>query len=151
MSIRNASGESVDGGLGKIQDLPNAPTSVSASNVGTGQAYNNGAATVSFTADTAYWPATSFTTTSTPGSFTATGAASPLTVTGLQSATAYTFSVTGSNGKNSAPSASSSSITATTVPQTPTIGTWWYWSIWNSLIHRRCNRRVLYYWLQSIN
>ena len=119
MSIRNASGESVDGGLGKIQDLPNAPTSVSASNVGTARAYNNGAATVSFTADTTYWPATSFTATSTPGSFTATGTSSPLTVTGLASATAYTFSVTGSNGKNSAPSTSSSSITASTVPQVP--------------------------------
>ena len=52
MSIRNANGESVDGAVGKIADVPNAPTSVSAADVGTARAYNNGAATVSFTPDT---------------------------------------------------------------------------------------------------
>jgi hypothetical protein len=54
VSIRNANGESVDGTVGKIADVPNAPTSPSAANVGTARAYNNGAATVSFTSDS-YW------------------------------------------------------------------------------------------------
>jgi hypothetical protein len=65
---------------------------------------------------------TSFTATSTPGSFTATGT-SPLTVTGLQSATSYTFAVTGTNTTATGPAGTSASITATTVPQAPTIGT----------------------------
>jgi hypothetical protein len=44
-------------------------------------------------------------------------------VTGLQSATAYTFTVTATNAKGtSAASSASNSITATTVPQAPTIG-----------------------------
>ena len=123
MSIRNANGESVDGAVGKIADVPNTPTSVSAADVGTARAYNNGAATVSFTPDTTYWPATSFTATSSPDSLTATGAASPLTITGLTSAQAYTFSITGTNGFTTSPAATTSSVTATTVPQAPTIGT----------------------------
>ena len=36
MSIRSANGESVDGAVGKIADVPNAPTSPSAADVGTG-------------------------------------------------------------------------------------------------------------------
>ncbi len=77
---------------------PNAPVSVSATDVGTSRAYNNGAASVAFTSggDNGA-PITSFTVTSSPGSFTATGSSSPLTVTGLQSATSYTFTVTATN------------------------------------------------------
>lgn len=103
---------------------PNAPTGVTATNVGTSRAYNNGAATVTFTAAVSGAAATSFTATSSPGSFTATGASSPLTVTGLQSNTAYTFTVVATNaaGSSSASSASAS-MTATTVPQAPVIGT----------------------------
>jgi hypothetical protein len=124
MSIRNANNESVDGTTGKIADVANPPTSISAANVGTARAYNNGSATVSFTGDTSYWAPTSYTATSSPGDFTASGASSPLTVTGLQSATAYTFTVKANNSAGaSAASAASSSITATTVPQAPTIGT----------------------------
>jgi hypothetical protein len=103
---------------------PTVPTSVSASNSGSGRAFNNGAASVSFTApSTSKLPVTSYTVTSSPGSFTATGASSPLTVTGLQSNTAYTYTVTAASaaGTSSASSASSS-VTATTVPQAPTIG-----------------------------
>jgi hypothetical protein len=78
---------------------PSAPVSVSATNVGTSRAFNNGAATVSFTAGSSNGaPITSFTVTSSPGGYTATGASSPLTVAGLQSNTAYTFTVTATNG-----------------------------------------------------
>lgn len=104
---------------------PTVPTSVSASNSGSGRAFNNGAASVSFTApSTSKLPVTSYTVTSSPGSFTASGASSPLTVTGLQSNTAYTYTVTATSaaGTSSASSASAS-VTATTVPQAPTIGT----------------------------
>jgi hypothetical protein len=104
---------------------PNAPVSVSATDVGTARAYNNGAATVSFTSggDNGS-PITSFTVTSSPGGFTASGASSPLTVTGLQSGVSYTFTATATNsvGTSDASSASSA-ITATTIPQAPTIGT----------------------------
>ena len=107
-----------------IPDVPDAPTIGAATNVGTSRAFNNGSATVAFTAAATGGTSTSFTATSTPGSFTASGAGSPLTVTGLQSATSYTFAVTGTNASaTGAASASSSSITATTVPQAPTIGT----------------------------
>lgn len=108
------------------REVPNAPTIGTATDVGTSRAYNNGAATVTFTAPT--WtgglPITGYTVTSNPGGFTATGAASPLTVAGLASSTAYTFTARATNavGQSSA-SAASNSITATTVPQAPTIGT----------------------------
>lgn len=102
---------------------PNAPTIVSAVNVGTSRAYNNGAATVTFTPAASGAPATSFTVTSSPGSYTASGASSPIVVTGLQSDTAYTFTVTGTNGAGTGSASSASgSVTATTVPQAPTIG-----------------------------
>lgn len=122
MTITNkVSLKSVMAGVTPIADVPDAPT-VSAANVGTSRAYNNGAATVTVTAAATGGTPTSFTATSTPGSFTATGT-SPLTVTGLQSATSYTFAVTGTNTTATGPAGTSSSITATTVPNAPTIGT----------------------------
>jgi hypothetical protein len=105
-----------------ISDVPDAPTIGSATNVGTSRAFNNGSATVAYTAAATGGPVTTFTATSTPGSFTGTGT-SPITVTGLQSATSYTFTVSAANANGTFTSASSSSITATTVPQAPTIGT----------------------------
>ena len=105
---------------------PDAPTGVSATDVGTSRAFNNGAATVTFTAPTTGNTVgiTSYTATSSPGGYTASGASSPLTVTGLQSNTSYTFTVTATNayGTSSASSASAS-ITATTVPATPSAPT----------------------------
>lgn len=108
------------------KSVPNAPTIGTATDVGTARAYNNGAATVTFTAPTfdGKLPITSYTVTSSPGGFTASGASSPLTVTGLASGTSYTFTVTATNAVGtSAASSASNSITATTVPQAPTIGT----------------------------
>jgi hypothetical protein len=102
--------------------VPQAPT-VSAANVGTSRAYNNGAATVTVSGGATGGKAiSSYTATSSPGSFTATSG-SPLTVTGLASATAYTFSVTATNANGSSTATVTNSITATTVPQAPTIGT----------------------------
>jgi len=103
--------------------MPKTPTIGTATDVGISRAYNNGAATVTFTADPTY-AADSFTVTSTPGSFTGTGASSPITVTGLQSDTAYTFKVTATNTYGtSGESSASNSITATTVPATPSAPT----------------------------
>jgi hypothetical protein len=101
--------------------LAQTPTIGTATNVGTGRPYNNGAATVTFTANATGGSAiTGYTVTSSPGGYTATGSSSPLTVTGLQSATAYTFTVTATNANGvSTSSSASNSITATTVPQAP--------------------------------
>lgn len=108
------------------REVPNAPTIGTATDVGTGRAFNNGAATVTFTAPT--WtgglPITGYTVTSSPGGYTGTGSSSPITVAGLQSNTNYTFTVRATNAiGQSAASAASNSILATTVPQAPTIGT----------------------------
>ena len=102
---------------------PVAPTSVIATNTGTSRAYNNGSASVAFTAPTSGGPVTTYTVTSTPGSYTASGSSSPLVVTGLQSSTGYTYAVTSANSiATSSASSASSSVTATTVPQAPTLG-----------------------------
>ena len=124
MTITNkVSLKSVMAGNTPIADVPDAPTIGAATNVGTSCAYNNGSATVAYTAAATGGTATTFTATSTPGSFTGTGS-SPITVTGLQSATSYTFTVTPTNSTATGPaSSSSSSITATTVPAAPTVGT----------------------------
>jgi hypothetical protein len=111
---------------GSDRSVPNAPTIGTATNVGSGRAFNNGRADVTFTAPTynGRTAITSYTVTSSPGGFTASGASSPISVTGLASATAYTFTVTATNAiGTSAASSASNSITATTVPQAPTIGT----------------------------
>jgi hypothetical protein len=102
---------------------PVTPTAISATDVGTGRAYNNGAATVSFTPSTSGDIADTYTAISTPGSYTTTGSSSPLVVTGLQTGISYTFKVYATNSAgSSSESDASSSITATTVPQAPTIG-----------------------------
>ena len=102
---------------------PGIPTGVTATDVGTSRAYNNGAASVAFTSG-AGATATSFTVTSSPGGYTASGASSPITVTGLQSSVGYTYTVTATNAAGTSdPSTASASVTATTVPQAPTIGT----------------------------
>jgi hypothetical protein len=77
----------------KGQTIPNTPTSVTATD-------GNAQSIVSFTAptDNGGSAITSYTVTSSTGGITATGSASPITVTGLTNGTAYTFTVTATNG-----------------------------------------------------
>ena len=88
---------------------PRAPESVSATNVPSSRAYNNGRADVTFSLPANSPAATSYTVTSSPGSFTGTGASSPISVTGLQSDTAYTFTVVATNAVGNSPASSASS------------------------------------------
>lgn len=100
------------------------PTITSATDVGTGRAYNNGAVNVAVSPGTAGGQPVQYTAISSPGSFTATTNITTITVTGLASNTAYTFTATGRNiFGDSLASTASTSVTATTVPQAPTIGT----------------------------
>ena len=81
------------------KSTPLPPTIGTATDSGSGRAYNNGLASVTFTAPTfdGKLPITGYTVTSSPGGFTGTGSTSPITVSGLQSATAYTFTITATN------------------------------------------------------
>jgi hypothetical protein len=98
---------------------PLKPTGVTATDVGTARAFNNGAATVSFSLPALSPAATSFTVTSSTGQ-TATGASSPITVTGITANASVTFTVTATNAAGtSAASTASSAIAITTVPATP--------------------------------
>ena len=99
---------------------PFKPIIGTATDVATERAFNNGAASVTFTDAPDSPPATSYTVTSTPGSFTGSGSSSPVVVQGLQSGTSYTFKVVATNSVGNSPeSDASNSITATTVPQKP--------------------------------
>jgi hypothetical protein len=99
---------------------------VSATNVATDRAYNDGAASVSFTLPAGSPPATSYTVkayksgiedTTATGT---TGTASPITVGGLDSNGSYTFTVSASNASGaSAFSTESAAVTITTVPDAP--------------------------------
>ena len=101
---------------------PYAPTIGTATNVGTGRAYNNGAATVTFTPDERN-AATSYTVTASTGQ-TGTGSSSPITVTGIASTATPTFTVTATNSYGtSTASAASNQITVTTVPDAPSAPT----------------------------
>jgi hypothetical protein len=101
---------------------PYAPTIGTATNVGTGRAYNNGAATVTFTADPRN-DATSYTVTASTGQ-TATGSSSPITVTGIASTATPTFTVTAINSYGTSDASSASNqITVTTVPDAPSAPT----------------------------
>ncbi len=99
---------------------PGIPTIGTTTYSGTDKAYNNSSASVAFTPGEGGGLPNSYRATSSPGGFTGTASSSPITVSGLQSATAYTFSVTGTNNfGTSAGSTNSNSITANTVPQIP--------------------------------
>jgi hypothetical protein len=108
-------------GWEQIGGIASTPTSVVATNSGSGRAYNNGSASVAFSAGTI--AGRTYTVISSPGSYTVTGSGSPLLITGLQSSTQYTYTVTATNNYGtSSVSSASSAVTATTVPQAPTIG-----------------------------
>lgn len=102
---------------------PYGIATATATNVGTSRAYNNGAASVAFTAASFGEAPTAYTVTSvSDATLTASGSSSPIVVTGLASESSHSFSVTPSNANGIGPSRTSGSITATTVPQAPTIG-----------------------------
>ncbi|HEX5245566.1 MAG TPA: fibronectin type III domain-containing protein [Gaiellaceae bacterium] len=94
--------------------LPGAPTDVSAT-AGDSQA------TVAFTAPADNGSAiTSYTVTASPGGSSASGSASPVVVTGLSDGTAYTFTVTATNGVGEgAPSTASTDVTPVGPPGAP--------------------------------
>ena len=100
--------------------VPQAP-SVSATDVGTSRPFNNGAATVTVTANaTGGKPISTYA--ATPNGLSeVTGASGTLTPTGMLSATGYTFTgrVANANGYSAASSATAS-VTITTVPAAPT-------------------------------
>jgi len=103
---------------------PAAPTIGTATDVGTGRAFNNAAAIVTFTPNNTGGSAQQYFVTSTPGALTSYGASSPITITGLTSSTQYTFTVTAQGAfGNSNASSSTGTLTVTSVPQAPTIGT----------------------------
>ena len=102
---------------------PYVPTIGTATNVGTNRPYNNGAVSVTFTANAAGAPATSYTASgycSVHGTtHTATGSSSPIVVTGFGVGTTPTITVTATNlAGTSAQSSASNSVTVTTVPAT---------------------------------
>jgi hypothetical protein len=101
---------------------PGIPTSVVATNSGSGRAFNNGRASVAFNVGTDGGLPTSFTVTSSPGSYAASGSTSPILVTGLQSSTQYTYTVTATNNfGTSLSSPASTAVTASTVPAAPSL------------------------------
>ena len=95
--------------------VPTAPTTVTA-------LAGNADAIVSFSGASANGNTiSSYTVTSSPGGKTAKGTSSPITVTGLTNGTAYTFTVTATNGVGtSTASVASKSVTPTGVPTPPT-------------------------------
>jgi hypothetical protein len=104
---------------------PDTPVSLSAVDIGTGIAYANGTADISFTVGGGGIP-TEFVVTPSPATSptTFTGSSSPVRVTGLTLGTPYSFTAQARNQiGTSIASAGTNSITATTVPQAPTIGT----------------------------
>ena len=107
-------------------NAPGVPTSVVATNQGSGRGYNNGQASIAFNPATETFGFPSLytvtpTPTTSPATFT--GTSTPIIATGLSSSQSYTYTVSATNntGSSSASSASSG-VTATTVPQAPTIG-----------------------------
>jgi hypothetical protein len=106
-----------------ITTVPDNPTSVTAVDVGTSRAYDNGAATITFTPPTNNGGALITSYSAISGTKSGTNTASPISVTTLLSNTPYTFTVRAINSNGSSSGTNANSITATTIPQAPTIGT----------------------------
>jgi hypothetical protein len=103
--------KSVESGITPIDDVVDAPTIGSVTDLATGTSVS-----VAFTPAATGGPATSFTAVSTPSSITGTASSSPITVTGLTTNTAYTFKVHGTNASgvwSNVQSAASNSVTPT--------------------------------------
>jgi len=122
--VTDSGGNFVDRTFILTQSVPDSPTSVAGTDVGTNRAFNNGAVSVAFTAPeyTGTSSITSYTVTASTGQ-TASGASSPIIVTGIATGATPTFTVTATNTSGtSLASSGSSSVTVTTVPAAPTIG-----------------------------
>ncbi|HPH92255.1 MAG TPA: fibronectin type III domain-containing protein [Ferruginibacter sp.] len=128
VTATNAAGPGAASSASNSVTPTSGPTVPDAPGIGTVTA-GNGQATVPFTAPVSNGGSaiTSYTATSTPGGFTGTVNQSgdgSIVVSGLSNGTAYTFTVTATNGiGTSAPSNPSNSVTPATVPDAPTIGT----------------------------
>lgn len=121
----DSGGNFVDRTFGLSQDVPDAPSITSVTDVGTNRAFNNGAVSLAFDVPSFNGGSsiTSYTVTSNAG-HTGSGPSSPVVVGGLSSDTSYTFTITATNANGtSISSGASSSVTATTVPAAPTAGT----------------------------
>ncbi len=100
------------------------PVNVTATDQPTGRAYNNGQASVAFSAGSGGGLVLDYVVTPSPATSptTFTSSSSPITVTGLSSSTQYTYTVQARNNfGTSLSSAASAAVTATTVPQAPSI------------------------------
>ena len=136
MSIRHASEESVSypssadktyqrGQISipskKIPDVPGTPGAGTATDTGTGRAFNNAQVSIPVSPANTGGPTVSYTATSNPGNISGTSTTGPVTVSGLTSGVVYTFNVVANNSTGSSPVVTTSPITATSVPNAPTI------------------------------
>jgi hypothetical protein len=102
---------------------PLAPTLSSATDVGTGRAYNDGAIEVTFSLDPLSPPATSYNVYDSGNNLLGSGSSSPFTVTGLSSDTSYTVYLTAVNNSGESDPSGTQTVTVTTVPATPSAPT----------------------------
>jgi hypothetical protein len=107
-----------DTGWFPCSSVPAVPTGVTATNVGTGRAYDNGAISVAFTAGTGGGIATSYTAIS--GSTIATGSSSPIVLTGFAPGATPTAYIIANNSYGNSAASNTSTTTVTTVPDVPT-------------------------------
>ena len=98
---------------------PKPVENLTATDVGTNRAYNDGAVNLSWSPPAGSPPATSYSITTSPSTSTYTTSDTSYQITGLASNTSYTFSVTGSNAAGTSAATTSSSTLITTVPQAP--------------------------------
>jgi hypothetical protein len=104
------------GDISETASSPAVPVSVTAEDVGSNRAFDNGAASVFFSLPELSPIATSFTVAASTGQ-TATGTSSPIVVTGISTGASPTFTVIATNEQGSSPESDpTSAVTITTVP-----------------------------------